>query len=64
MHRGEAAGMSDHCLIEGRIRMNGSFWGEWKSTRNLRVVKNHMSEKEVREAEKENAGVDHKYEIF
>ena len=40
VHRGVAAGISDHSLVEGRIRMNDSFWGEWKSVKNLRVVKN------------------------
>ena len=58
--------------------MNGYFWGEWKSVRNLRVVKNHMFEKkEVKEAYKmkmdeewakvkgkEYTGVDHEYESF
>ena len=78
VRRGVAAGISDHYLVEGRIRMNGSFWGEWKSGSNLRVVKNHMFEKkEVREEYKkkmdeewakvkgkEYIGVDREYESF
>ena len=51
--KGVAAGISDRHLVEGRILMNGSFWGERKGVRNLRVVKNHMLEKkEVKEAYK------------
>ena len=51
--RGVATGISDHYLVEGKIRMNGSFMGERKSVRNMRVVNNHMFEKkEVKESYK------------
>ena len=78
VRRGVAAGISDHYLVEGKIRMNGAFWGEQKSVRNMRLVNNHMFEKkEVKEAYKmkmdeewakvkgkEYTDVDHEYESF
>ena len=46
MCRGVAAGIQDHYLVEGSIRMLGSFLGKWKSATNLRVDKNHKLDEE------------------